>query len=161
MKKRLSELLNILLGVGIIFVSMKQFGNKKTSAKGNSDKMAVYYRLMDKWMKLKEENMPISDYMEQHGFQTIAIYGLSDLGKHLEKELEKSQITVQYAIDRAGVYLTIDLDVYSPESELPPVDAVIVTPVLEYNVICNNLQKKVSCPVLSLSEIINEMVEGM
>lgn len=161
MKKRLPELLNILLGTGIICLCIKQFGNKKVSVKGSGDKMAVYYRLMDKWMKLKEENRSISDYMEQHGFQTIAIYGLSDIGKHLEKELEKSQVTVKYAIDRAGAYLTIDLDVYSPESELPPVDAVIVTPVMEYNDICKNMKKKVSCPVLSVLDIINEMMEGI
>ena len=161
MKKKLLELLNILLGAGIIFLSIKQFWKTKTSVKGSSDKMTVYYRLMDKWMRLKEENRLISDYMQQHGLKTIAIYGLGDIGKHLEKELEKSQVTVKYAIDRAGAYLTIDLDVYSPESELPPVDAVIVTPVMEYNDICKNLKKKVSCPVLSVLDIIHEMVEGL
>lgn len=158
MKKSISEVLNIILGFGLIILLVQRFRKYKSTGKSGSGKMEVYYHLMDKWMKLKEEDKSIADYMEQHEYKSVAIYGLGDIGKHLERELEKSKIEVKYAIDRAGAYLTIDLDVYSPESELPPVDAVIVTPVMDYDNICRNLQEKVLCPVLSIADIMNELL---
>ena len=159
MKKRIFEILNVILGLGIMMSLVKQFGGKKDSTKNKNDKMTVYYQLMNKWMKLREENRTVSEYMEKHGFETIAIYGLGDIGRHLEKELKDSKITVLYAIDRIKDYLLIDLDVYSPESELPPVDAVIVTPVMEFDNIHRILEKKISCPILSMTDVVNELSE--
>lgn len=155
--KRVFEILDIVLGLEIIMSLIKQFRSKKTDKKSSNDKMAVYYQLMNKWMKLREENKSISDYMEQHGFETIAIYGMGDIGKHLRKELENSKTQISYAINKEVDYQVVDMDTYSPESEMPPVDAVIVTPVMEYEDICKALTGKMSCPILPITDVINEL----
>lgn len=161
MKKRISEIWSVLLGTGVIVLAVKLLREKRTGNKNGGDKMSVYYKLMHKWMKLREENKSVSDYMERHGFHTVAIYGLGDIGKHLAWELRNASTAVAYAIDRGGAYLTMDIDVYAPESKLPPVDAVLVTPVMEYEDICSTLKEKVSCPVLSILEVIDELTEDM
>lgn len=153
------EILDIVLGLEIIMSFIKRFRSKKTNEKSGKSKMAVYYQLMNKWMKLHEEKKFISDYMERHGFETIAIYGMGDIGKHLRKELENSKTRVLYAINKEVTYSVIDMDTYSPESEMPPVDAVIVTPVMEYEDICKVLEGKVSCPILPITDVINELAE--
>lgn len=158
MKKRVFEVLKVTLGIEIILLLVKLLRNRKLNTSSSNDKMAVYYNLMNKWMMLREENKSISDYMERHGFQTIAIYGLGDIGKHLKKELQSSNIVIKYAIDKETAYLTTDLDVYSPKAELPLVDAVIVTPVMDYDEICKTLGEKVSYPILSITDVINELL---
>lgn len=157
MKKVIYKAFNIFLGIGITALLMKQY--RSGLNKSEKDKMTVYYQLMNKWMKLREENKSVSDYMERHGFESIAIYGLGDIGKHLEKELENSSVRVLYAINKYNPYLTIDMDVYSPECELPPVDAVVVTPIMEYDEICKALKGKVACPIISIVDVLNELDE--
>lgn len=157
MKNRIVKILNTALKVCVIALLVRLFFKEKSSKPSTGDKMTVYYHLLDKWMKLREEEKYISDYMEKHGFKTIAIYGLGDIGRHLEKELENSKTQVLYAINKEARYFAVDLDVYSPESELPPVDAVIVTPVMDYGNICKALKGKVSCPILSIVDVINEL----
>ena len=36
--------------------------------------------------------------------------------------------------------------------------SLIVTPVMDYDNICRNLQEKVLCPVLSIADIMNELL---
>ncbi len=45
----------------------------------------------------------------------------------------------------------------SPEDELPDVDAVIVTAITFFDEIEEKLTEKISCPVLSLEDILYEV----
>lgn len=155
MEKRIFKIMEMVLGIGIAAFIIRWFGSRFVDKKSSGERMKVYYNIMNKWMKLREEHKSIAEYLEGQGIQTVAIYGLGDMGKHLEKELEDSKITVKYAINKDAAYLILDLDVYSPDRDLPPVDAVIVTPVMEYDEICRGLREKVSCPILSIADVIN------
>lgn len=85
------------------------------------------YKLLLKWSYL--ESYDISQYMEQHGYNRIAIYGLGDLGMKLYHDLEKSNVKVLYGIDNLAGTKKVPFPLYRLEtvSEFPETDIVIIT----------------------------------
>lgn len=123
-----------------------------------SDKNLQLFLLMNKWLKIKHRgNIHIREYFEKEGYKTIAVYGLSHVGERLLEELKDSEVEIKYAIDKnaAGIYL--DIEVYSPDDNLPRVDAVVVTAVYFFDEITHNLKDKVTCPIISLEDIMYDM----
>lgn len=150
-----------ILNMCIIFFSgawavflIRQF-KKKSSKNVARDKYFLYYDVLNKWMKQKENGVSVAETLMQRGIHEIAIYGMADMGRHLQCELVGTDIVIKYAIDRS-FFVVSDLDVYLPDSELPQVDAVIVTPVFDYESIRNHLKQKLSCPILSLADLFGE-----
>ncbi len=116
-----------------------------------------YWRVLDAWMNLKEEGVFLQDYFINRHIHSIAIYGIGMLGKHLLKELENGSIQIAYAIDRrTDIHLTIP--VYNPDDKLPPVDAIIITATYAFSEICSQLKEKGYERIVSLEEIIMEMM---
>lgn len=87
----------------------------------------------------------------------IAIYGMGDIGKNLLADLRDSSVKVDYAIDKV-VTNTEDIRVVSPEEKLEKVDAIVVTAIAYFDDINDNLSSKTDCPIISLEDIIYEMV---
>lgn len=81
---------------------------------------------LDKWIKLREYNVDPSDYLLQLGIQRIAIYGCGLLGDYIYNEL-KTNIKINYFIDRKARYIQREIPVYTLEDILPETDAVIIT----------------------------------
>ena len=93
-----------------------------------------------------------------HIFKTIAIYGMGALGKHLVEELKNSSLVeISYGIDRCVDTDKNSIKVLTSEDELPLVDVVVVTPVLEFDMIKEKLCGRLKVPFVSLEEILNEM----
>lgn len=149
-KGKLYSRIMFLAGVGtaLILKKSKKNQNKVT------DKYSEYYSLLNKWMEQKKKGMSIAEKLQQRGIQEVAIYGMGDIAKHLQQELAGTGVIVKYAIDRS-VRSVIEIDTYLPNSKLPPVDAVIVTPFLEYDTIYSYLRKKVSCQIICITELID------
>ena len=145
-------LFSYLAGIGIGVLGNRFFqGNRK--AKGQN-KWVAYYHILNNWMKLKESGGSVEQRLNEKKIKSIAVYGMGDIGRHLVKDLEDSNIEVKYAIDRSFFSIS-DIDVYEPESELPDVDAVIVTPVCEYENICKSISKKTEAEILSFADIVS------
>lgn len=157
MKNRITKS-QIFILIGIVTIGLWGKYYKRSRKQKNKDKISFYYDILNKWMKLKENNVSIAERLKEKGIETIAIYGMGDIGKHLEKELENSDILVKYAIDRS-YYAIIDLDVYDPESEMPPVDAIIVTPVFEFEDICRSMKERMNCKIWSIADIVSDKWE--
>lgn len=117
------------------------------------NKIVAYYDLLNQWMSLKENNKNIADYLITNNIKTIAIYGYGDLGKHLYHALRDSMVHVEYIIDKN---LCMPNLVKRPEEKLGTVDAVIVTPFLEFEDIIKVLQIKLNCKLISIEELILE-----
>ena len=117
-----------------------------------------YWRVLDKWMVLKERYKGIADYLQKKKFHTVAIYGIGILGRHLITELENSEISVLYGIDQRKSEIQMKFPVYNMEDTLPEVDVIIVTAVHQFGKIYRNLQSKINCPVLSLEGVIDETI---
>ena len=134
---------------------------KKTMAetqrqKGLADKHLALYLMMNQWVKVKQENKSIADYLEQNGYKEVAVYGMNYAGETLYNELDGSGVKVKYAIDRDADQKYADVDVISPEADLPDVDAIIVTAITFFDEIEEKLAEKISCPILSLEDILYE-----
>ena len=121
------------------------------------EKFRIMYQMMESWFRLKLEGKNIEDYFNAYGYKHIAIYGMGDIGKNLLADLRNSSVKVDYAIDKV-VTNTEDIRVVSPEEKLEKVDAIVVTAIAYFDDINDNLSSKTDCPIISLEDIIYEMV---
>lgn len=88
------------------------------------------FRLLDKWLQIKNDGRSLETYFEDNLISRIAIYGLGAIGRRLYEELSHGDIEVCYGIDRNAADIHIDgLEVKTLEDELSNVDAVVVTPI--------------------------------
>lgn len=110
------------------------------------------------WMRLREKKIEVADYLVQNGVKNVAIYGYGQLGKHLVAELEHSNIKVAYIIDRNVRLNHLKYEIRQPDEDLPEVDAVIVTPVDEFENIYFALKDRMNSRFFSLLELTSELV---
>lgn len=85
------------------------------------------YELMYQWMKLKQNDIKLIEFFQDRKLESIAIYGMGDLGELLYKELEDNRI-IKFGIDRQLKQNKIPI--YSLENINEKVDAIVITPVL-------------------------------
>ena len=113
----------------------------------------------DNWMTLRENNKRLADYLLRYDMKNVAIYGYGTLGKHLITELDSldSKISIKYIIDRDVRLNHLKYDIKQPEDILPEVDAIIVTPVDEFEKIYFELRKCVKSRIFSLLELTSEL----
>ncbi len=119
-----------------------------------SDKFMKMVKILDYWLKLKEDKKDIAKFLEKMGYDNIAIYGIGYLGKHLVDELNKSELNLNYIIDKKIDRIEENIKIYKPNDILPKVDIIIVTAITEFDKIFDELEKKMECPVVSLEDII-------
>ncbi len=117
-----------------------------------------YYILLDKWMTLREKNISVYQYFSKKNYKRIAVYGLGPIGRHLCRELEDKDIEISYIIDRNRNLKDENMKIKTPDEELDTVDAVIVTAAFYFDEIKKALDKKLSCPIISMEKIIEELV---
>lgn len=117
------------------------------------------FHIFDKWMKLKYEGKSLQKYFDDNYIKTVAIYGLGALGSRLFEDLQGLEVEVKYAIDQnAANIIRDDVVIYTLEQELPPVDAVIVTPVQFFYDIEKALCGKTDADIISLEDIVEYCV---
>ena len=96
-------------------------------------------------------------YFEKNNYKTVAIYGMKELGERLYDELKDSDVAVKYFIDKNAGELYADVDILTPDDELEPVDAIVVTATYYFDDIEETLGEKVEYPIVSLEDIIYEV----
>lgn len=141
-------------GVGAI---AKVTGESESKARQLADKHLALFLMMNQWVKVKQEGKNLSDYFVKNGYKKIAIYGMSYVGETLLEELKDSEINVVYGIDKNADGICADLDVVSIDDKLGDVDAIVVTAVTYFDEIVENLEEKISCPIVSLEDILYEV----
>ena len=118
-------------------------------------KYRSYYPLVLDWLTNLENGQSISDYLKLNGFTKIAVYGGRNIGEHLINQLNKTDVSVEYIIDKTLSESELyRIPVYRIDDELPVVDAIIVTPIWDYENIKTELLKQVNYPVISIKDII-------
>lgn len=113
-----------------------------------------YWRILDRWLYLKEKNIRLGEILEKRNIHSAAVYGMGMLGKHLLTELESSSVQVCYGIDVRSDKIKADIPVYSLDDRLPKVDAIIVTVPYAFDQIKDKLGIKTKYKILSLEELI-------
>lgn len=134
-----------LSGSGMPQVDASQFRKKEK-----------YYQLLNKWVVNRENNKKIEQVLTALQIKSVAIYGMGDFGRHLEKELEDSTVNVRLCFDQRAGFLNLDEPRKYINENYADIDAVIVTPFLEYKDIRLLLKKFFDVPIMSLEELISE-----
>lgn len=113
----------------------------------------MFHILLD-WMRLKNKGLDISSFCKNNNYHNIAIYGMGYIGEYLYDELVGSDINIQYAIDRTAKDFKRELPIFRIENELDPVDAIIITAVVDTEEIIRSMKAKMNCPVFTISEVL-------
>lgn len=150
----ISALAGIVTATAVTGKKMNDIACEKNTEK---EKFRMMYHAVEKWMRIKQSGKNLSSYFEAYGYKKIAVYGIGDLGKLLINELEDTSIIVEYAIDK-NVESNGNINVVKPDSDLSEVDAIVVTAIAYFDDINENISKKVQCPIISLEDIIYEVV---
>lgn len=114
--------------------------------------------LLDNWLHLRDIHFNISEFFKIHNYNTIAIYGAGRLGLHLFYELRNQDIEIIFAIDANSENIQFPIPLYSPEEQMPLVDAIVITVIDQYKEIAQILRKRVNSIMIPLEEIIQELM---
>lgn len=120
------------------------------------NKFRNYYKLLDRWLLLKEQNQKIEQYFIENGYQRVVIYGFAALGKHLYEELRDSSVEVVCALDRRQGLNQEGITVQSVEQGIPDCDVIVVTATYDYEQIAKKLKEVSNVAVVSLQDVILE-----
>lgn len=158
MKKKYLFLIGILMGgvtgAGIAFqTALKDIIKWKRL----SDKHLELFLLMNQWVQIKQEGKNLAEYLIKYNFKTIALYGMSYIGERVIEELKDSEVKIAYGIDKNSAKIYTDIEVVNPDDVSEGVDAVIVTSIFFINEIEKELGTKLSCPIISLENILSEL----
>ena len=150
----ISALTGVALGAGTVG---KVSGKSLNIARSMSDKHLALFLMMNQWVKVKQEGKNLASYFEKNGYNKIAIYGISYAGETLIDELKATGVTVSYAVDKNADAIYTDVDVFTIEDDLEPVDAIVVTAITFFDEIEEKLSKKMDCPIISLEDVLFEV----
>lgn len=129
----------------------------KTDYQQLANKHLAIMKLYDQWLQTKQEGKSMVEYFHQNHISSIAVYGMSFVGQRLYEELKDSDITISYAVDKNAAGIYADVDILTPDDDLPQTDAIVVTAVYFFNEIEELLEEKTTAKILSLEDILYEM----
>ncbi len=124
-----------------------------------------YYNTTSQWLANRNDNKEVGNYFEENNYNTIAIYGMGTMAELFYNELKKSnpKVKVAYFIDKNAeelYYGLDDIDVVGLDdiSAREEVDAVIVTPIYDFDEINDELMERgVEADIISLEDIVYEI----
>lgn len=155
MKKAVfAGVLGIGIGASVVGTQMNKIVGEREK---NSEKFRIMYQMMERWMRIKQNGESLEKYFVSYGYKNIAIYGMAEIGKLLLSELKDSSIQVQFGIDK-NKNATDIIPMYGPEEDLPAADAIIVTAIAYFDEIEKMLSEKNHCPIISLEDIVYEVL---
>lgn len=157
MKKGMA-ILTAIIGMGVGASASGYVVGKEVKKKNfKADKFKTYYNMLNQWLALKQENKNLAQYFKDNKYNSIAIYGMGEMGTRLLEELKSSDIEVTCAIDQNASNTFSEIKVLNSDDEIPEVDAIIVTAVFAFEEIEKELSKQTDCPIISLEDVVYEV----
>ena len=153
------KLLNIILAgtvVGLCFELKRKKHNMEQIQYDNTKKKYMC-DIMETWINNKKDDSTMAKYLLNRKINSVAIYGLGNIGQTLINELCNCDVEIKYGIDKNWELYCENFKVISPEETLDEVDAIIVTPIMEFDSIKERLSKRTSVPIVSIEEVIDMM----
>lgn len=146
---------------GFLFVRFVQKNEKKineiNNIKRKQERTALYYDLLNDWMKLRNRGESLGQYFNRNGYNTIAIYGMGELGYRLYEELMAEEVSIACGIDKNKGLQNDELPIIEPGQDLDFVDVIVVTPIHIYNEIKQQLEGIYSQKIISLYDVVDEV----
>lgn len=126
----------------------------KNSMEEELRKSQEFYSVMYKWLKLKNNGYNIESYFKEHGFRSVAIYGMRELGELLYDELQGIEdVRVECCIDRDMEGSYKGTPIVKPDAKCDA-DVIVVTAIHYFNDIENDLIKRVNGKVVSIEDVL-------
>lgn len=144
------------------FEMQELFANNKEAFDTNPvlvrlNKFRNYFKIMNRWIQLRDAAASIEEYLVKNGYTQIAIYGMGELGMRLyETLLGSKKVKVVYGIDKLSKEKLSNFVIYNPNDNLPKADVVIVSATFDFYIIKKSLTEIVKCPIISLEDVIME-----
>lgn len=158
MKKGIIGVISTFAGTAAGILGTKQIMKKEIDKKQQlSDKHLKLFKMMNQWVRVKQEGKNLAMSLEAKGLYKIAIYGMNYAGETLVEELKGSNINIVYGIDKRAGRLCSEFPIILASDSLEPVDAIIITAITFFDEIEAELSMKVDCPILSLEDLIYEV----
>lgn len=138
---------------------LEEFLKEIIISKTNGKKQSSYKDLLMKWVHLSQSNKSLSEWFEQRGYDTIAIYGFADLGYALWEGLKNSSTKVLFAIDKnyENYATSADIRVFDPQWPFEEVDCVVITPYLEKDSIETLIKSKSHAVIVGIDSVIEDL----
>ncbi len=138
-------------------LSEKKGGGGQNSE--NADRFKNYYNMLNHWLILKQQGKSIAQYFANHGYKKIAIYGMGEMGDRFYDEIKSSEdVEVKYAVDKNAAKIYSEVEIFKPDENLPSADVIVVTAIYAYDEIEMELKEKLDCAIVSLEEVIYEVI---
>ena len=162
MKKILGVIVKII-GIGAtiagLFAMFKTSDNRIKKINKKAERSDLYYKIANQWLLNIQAGRTIKTFFDKSEIKNIAIYGMGSLAEILYNELKNTDITVKYYIDQCADTMisteegcnVIGIDEIGQREE---VDAIIVTPVFDFDSIADKLKRVYAGKVISLDEVI-------
>lgn len=147
----LSTVLGAAVSAGVVGIRMNKVLDEKQSM---SNKHFALFKMMNQWVRVKQEGKNLSKFFEENEYRNIAIYGMSFAGETLVYELEDTKTKILYGIDKNAKSLYLDIDIVEPGDDLKKVDAIVVTAITFFDEIEEILRQKTDCPIISLEDVL-------
>lgn len=162
-KKVIGTVLKIA-AVGSAIGGVQYRGKKKLKeANERAARGKAYYTLENQWVMNKIEGKSMDSYFKENNMKTIAIYGMGTLGELFYEDIKDSDIKVSYFIDKNADELYYGLDDISVVNlkemkKQNSVDAIVITPVYDYDMIVDDLEKEgIETEFVSLEDVVYEL----
>ena len=118
------------------------------------NKLSLLYR----WIRLTQSGISLEQLLLDRKIQKASLYGYDGIAECILYELRETSINIQAIIDRKGKKILIDFPVYKPnESEKLNVDAIIMMPVDNYQIIKSDLSRYTTAKIISIEEVLYEL----
>lgn len=159
----MKNLMKILLAAGgavsgFLFMRFMQKSKKEiNNIRRKEERANLYYDVLNDWMKLRNSGEFLGQYFKKNGYNTVAIYGMGELGYRLYEELMAEGLTIAYGIDKNKGLQNSELPIIAPGEKLDLVDVIVVTPIHIYNEIKQQLDDIYSQKIISLYDVIDEV----
>lgn len=132
-----------------------------TALKNKNKKVQSNLSLLEKWLALYQKGIFLTDSSVLIGVTHVAIYGYGVIGKLLVDELKRkdSNCIIDYIVDRnyKSYESDIDIDLYSPDDELPLTELMLVSLTSDYQEVLEILNEKHINNYVLIEEIIRSL----
>ena len=152
------EMVDIMKKLGYLTLKEeKEIKRRRNSANVEDEKYIKekkYKSILDVWMDLRDRKISLEKFFSQKHLYKIIIYGGGILGKHLYCELLNSKIYVECFMDQKGYVDFENVKTIIPGESIESIDAIVVTPIMEYRQISSYLKDIYACAIISIESIL-------
>lgn len=137
-----------------LFRIMRYYMDRTEEEIDKVQKGLEFYDILVRWLKLRQEHKALAEYFSKNGYETVAIYGMKEIGMLLLNELKQEGVPVLYAIDRNAREMSADIPIVEPSSEMPKVDVIIVTAPHYFDSIYLNLKEMTKAEIVPIEDML-------